>query len=180
MARIRASIVLGLAAAAALVPVPASAQPSEAAVKAAFLTKFAGYVDWPAGQRLAPGDPLQICIVGADPFGKMIDEAVRGQQVDGHPLALRRLGGPDGAEGCRLVFIAGNSARATADLLAAFRGRPVLTVTDGRAGPQRGMIHFVIADGRVRFDIDQVEAVHSGLNLNARLLGVALSVKAAH
>jgi hypothetical protein len=158
---------------------PAAAQSGEAAVKAAFLARFADYVEWPSSRRLEAGDPVFLCVVGADPFGRMIDDAVRGQQVDGHPLAVKRLAGAEGAEVCRLAFVEGGSARATADLLAALRGKPVLTVTDASAGPARGIIHFMLYRGRVRFAIDQAEAVRCGLALNSRLLGVALSVKAA-
>ncbi|HEX5183939.1 MAG TPA: YfiR family protein [Allosphingosinicella sp.] len=156
---------------------PAAAQPSENAVKAAFLTKFPAYVDWPASLRIAPGAPINLCILGGDPFGRTIDEAARGQQVDGHPIAIRRMAGAAGAEICQIAFVDGDSAHGTGDMLRALQGRPVLTVTDGRDGPERGMIHFVVAGGRVRFHIDQAAAESCGLTFNARLLAIALSVR---
>jgi hypothetical protein len=156
---------------------PAAAQPSEAAVKAAFLTKFAAYVEWPGSLRLPPTAPMTVCIVGGDPFGRTLDDAARGQQVDGHPLALKRLPNAAGAEICQIAFVEGTPAHATADMLHALQGKPVLTVTDGRAGPQRGIVHFVVDGGRVRFHIDQAAAESAGLNLNARLLAIALSVR---
>ncbi|MEA3002123.1 MAG: hypothetical protein QOH81_911 [Sphingomonadales bacterium] len=156
---------------------PAAARPSETAVKAAFLTRFAAYVDWPANLRLPPTAPMIVCVVGSDPFGRTIDDAVRGQQVDRHPLALKRLPDAAGAESCQIAFVAGTSDQATADMLRAFQGKPVLTVTDGRAGPQRGMVHFVVDRGRIRFHVDRAAAESVGLNLNARLLAIALSVR---
>jgi hypothetical protein len=156
---------------------PAAAQPSETAVKAAFLTKFAAYVDWPSSVRLAPNAPITLCVVGSDPFGRTIDAAVRGQQIDGHPILLKRMASAAGADGCQVAFIDGNAAHSTADLLHALQGKPVLTVTDGRDGPQRGMIHFVVDGGRVRFHIDQATAESCGLGLSARLLAIALSVR---
>jgi hypothetical protein len=176
--RARAVLIgLGLFAAALGGASPAAAQPSETAVKAAFLTKFAGYVEWPTNFHLPSGAPASVCIVGADPFGRTIDDAARGQQVDGHPLTVKRYPGADGTDGCQVAFVQGNGAHGTADMLKALSGKPILTVTDGRAGPQRGMIHFVVADGRVRFHIDQAAAARCGLQLSARLLAVALSVK---
>jgi hypothetical protein len=160
-------------------PAPAAAQPSETAVKAAFLPKFAAYVSWPAGARVGPGAPLTLCVMGSDPFGRTIDEAVRGQQVDGHPLTVRRLAAGSDGSGCHIAFVQGPSPKATAQMLAALQGKPVLTVTDARGGPQRGMIYFVMDGGRVRFHIDQAAAQQAGLNLSARLLGVALSVRTA-
>jgi hypothetical protein len=146
-------------------------------VKAAFLTKFGAYVDWPASLRLAPNAPLTLCVIGDDPFGRTMDDAVRGQQVDGHRLVLKRMPSATGADGCQIAFVDGTAAHGTADLLRALQGKPVLTVTDGGAGPQRGMIHFVVDGGRVRFHIDQAAAESCGLTLSARLLAIALSVR---
>jgi hypothetical protein len=164
-------------AAAASLAAPAHAQPSEAAVKAAFLPKFAAYAAWPASMRPQAGAPLNLCVVGGDPFGRMIDEAARGQQVDGHPIVVRRMGAADGAGGCHIAFVQGPTPKATAAMLAMLADRPVLTVTDARAGPQRGMIYFVVEGGRVRFHIDQAAAQRAGVALNARLLAIALSVR---
>jgi len=164
-----ASIVLTLIAA----PSPAAPAPSDVAVKAAFLTKFPAYVAWPAAVRPRPGAPVQLCILGGDPFGRLIDEAARGQQVDGHPLQVRRLAAPGQAGGCHIVFVQGGSPA----LLQGLRGKPVLTVTDARGGAQSGMIHFVIHQGRVRFNIDQAQATRSGVAISSRLLGIALNVR---
>lgn len=156
---------------------PTTAQPSETAVKAAFLAKFAFYVDWPASLRLPATAPVTLCVVGSDPFGRTIDEAVRGQQVDRHPLVLKRLPSAAGADGCQIAFVDGALGHDTADMLRALQSKPVLTVTDGRAGPQRGIVHFVVDGGRVRFHIDQAGAESAGLKLDARLLAIALSVR---
>lgn len=156
----------------AAVPAPAVAPPSEVAVKAAFLTKFPAYVAWPPSARPRPGAPIEICILGGDPFGRTIDDAVRGQQVDGHPLRVRRLAAPGRAGGCHVAFVQGG-----APMLQGLHGKPVLTVTDSRGGGQAGMIHFVVRQGRVRFNIDEALAARSGVGISSRLLGIALSVR---
>lgn len=156
---------------------PAGARPSDIAVKAAFLTKFPAYVDWPATLHIAPNAPITLCIVGNDPFGRTIDAAVRGQEVDHHPLVVKRMASVAGADGCQIAFVDGKNGRDTAEMLHALQGKPVLTVTDGRDGPDRGMIHFVLDGGRVRFHIDQAAAENCGLGLDARLLAIALSVR---
>ena len=175
MGRARA-LARGMAAVAAvlLACAPAAAQPSETAVKAAFLTKFAAYVGWP---HPVQAGALSLCIVGSDPFGGLLDAAARGQQVDGRPIAVRRMPGTDGTDGCHIAFVQGPNAGKTAEMLQALRGRPILTVTDARAGAARGMIFFVVDGGRVRFHIDQAAAQQSGLSLSSRLLAIALTVR---
>jgi len=57
-------------------------------------------------------------------------------------------------------------------------GRPVLTITDEVSeDAAKGMINFVIADDRVRFEIDAAAAARSGLPISSKLLDVALSVR---
>jgi hypothetical protein len=157
---------------------PARAQPSENAVKAAFLPRFARYVTWPAPASPPAGAPFQLCIVGRDPFGPMLDQAAASELIDGHNVAIRRMGSADRAAGCQLAFVQGNSPTETTRLLLALRSQAILTITDGRAGPQRGMIHFTIVAGRVRFFIDDAEAAGRGLSISSRLLALAAGVRA--
>jgi hypothetical protein len=171
--RLRPLRLAAAALAAFALPASAEAPPSDLAVKAAFLTKFGAYVAWPAAARPRPGAPLQICLVGGDPFGRLIDEAARGQQVDGHPLQVRRIGTAGQAGSCHIAYVEGGGGAS----LQALQGKPVLTVTDARAGAQAGMIHFIIHDGRVRFNIDEAQAARSGVGISSRLLGIALSVR---
>jgi len=151
--------------------------PSENQVKAAFLAKFAAYVNWPPAAIGAPGDPIQLCILGRDPFGAELDQTVVRQRVDLHPLLVRRLAGTAGTAGCHLAFLGGSPTQSVAAMEEALRGKPILTVTDGSLGTERGMVHFMLKDGRVRFHIDDARAGQSNLAISARLLSLALTVK---
>ena len=157
----------------------AGAQPTDQAVKAAFLAKFARYVSWPPAARPGPGAALQLCIIGQDNLGALIDRATAGQAVDEHPIAIRRIASPEQAASCQVAFVDGGSTKSTAALLAALRGQPVLTVTDAGAGTARGMIHFVVIDGRVRFYIDRTAASAARLTIDSRLLSLAVGVRQA-
>ena len=90
---------------------------------------------------------------------------------------MRRLPTVEGASACHLAFVLGASPQETARLLTALRARPILTITDGRNGPTRGMIHFTNSAGRVRFFIDEAEAAERGLSISSRLLALALGVR---
>jgi hypothetical protein len=156
---------------------PTRAQPSEAAVKATFLPRFARYVAWPSAAVPAHGAPFQLCVIGRDPFGRMLDSAASRELIDGHPVAVRRVGSADRAQGCHVAFVEGGGTQETARMLLALRGRPTLTVTDARSGAARGMIHFTIVDGRVRFFIDEAGAAERGLSISSRLLALAAGVR---
>ncbi len=145
----------------------------EYGVKAVYLVRFAAFVGWPAG-AFAPGEPVGICVVGQDPFGARLDNAASGQTAHGRSLAVHRVVSADGLRGCHIIYV----GRGGDDLMRrAGEGAAQLVVTDAAASSNRGMIHFVITAGRVRFHIDQRSAVRAGLVISSRLLNLALSVQ---
>jgi hypothetical protein len=79
---------------------------------------------------------------------------------------------------CEIVFAAGSDAQPVAAILAAVRGMPVITVTDGVRDPRaKGIINFVIVDNRVRFEIDDQAAAENGLTISSKLLSLAVYVR---
>lgn len=152
---------------------PAAAQPIEQSVKAAFLTKFPRYVEWPPNSRPA-GRPLELCIVGNDPFGTLVDQAARS---DPSPLVVRRLERVEQARTCEVAFLAGTRQQSTAAMIMALQNLPVLTITDARFGTAQGMIHFVVRQGKVGFHINDALAARNHLSISSRLLRLALSVR---
>jgi len=176
----RQTLILGFLLAAVLstaMPGPALAQASEQAVKAEFLPRFARYVSWPPRAQPGRGAPVNLCIIGRDPFGQLADRAAATQPAGDHPIRLHRLRSADGASRCHIAFVQGESGQATGQLLAALARWPVLTVTDARHGAQRGMIHFANVGGRVRFFIDDAAAAQRGLGISSRLLALAIGVR---
>jgi uncharacterized protein DUF4154 len=171
--RHRGSILLCALAAALLAPGSARAQVSDTAVKAAFIPKFARYVTWPPSAAGRTNAQVMICVIGDDPFGAALNQAAVGQEVDGRPFVVRRLSSPAGASDCAIAFVDGARAGET---LAALGRQPILTVTDARSSPQRGIIHFAVIDGRVRFFIDNAQAQARGLTISSRLLALAIGV----
>jgi YfiR/HmsC-like len=155
----------------------AIAQPSETAVKAAFLPRFARYVTWPPAVTPRVGEAFILCVVGDDRFGQLLDEAARAQSIDGRPVTVRRVHDGTNAGGCHVAFVQGTRQQPVGQLLAAMGRRPILTVTDASSGGQRGMIHFSLQNGRVRFFIDQGAAQQRGMSISSRLLALAVGVK---
>src|SRR5205085_1905722 len=96
---------------------PGRAQPAENAVKAAFVPRFARYVTWPAPASPPAGAPFQICVIGHDPFGAMLDHAASSELIDGHNVIVRRMPSADRAAGCQIAFVAGASQQDTVRLL---------------------------------------------------------------
>lgn len=185
MALLRARRTLGLllrAAASGLLLSAAGARAAtpdgsvEFAIKAAYLYKFGEFIEWPSAAFESDASPAVVCIVGEDPFGATLDKAVAGQKIANRTIAVKRLKVAESHSGCQVMYVAGKDAGVLEKAIAAVRGEGVLTITDGAAGPA-GIINFVIANNRVRFEIDDGAAANNGLTISSKLLALASSVK---
>lgn len=165
--------------AAAALPLAARAQAParDTLVKAAFLHKFASFVEWPEGTFPRPDTPLRIGILGDDQLWQDLSELARDRDRDGRAVVVARLRMGDPAAGFHILYVkAGSPARIT-DLLA---GVPsgVLTVADsGGAHPRGSVLSFFLEDGRVRFGVSVDAAHRQNLRLNPRLVAAALQVQ---
>lgn len=146
----------------------------EYAVKAAYLYKFGLYVEWPPAAFASPGSALNLCIVGEDPFGATLDEAVKHQVINGHPIVIRRMKTNAQESGCHIMYLGAGDVLRAVQNPQAVRSKGVLTVSDM---PGVGIINFVVKDNRVRFDIDEEAAAQSGIGISSKLLDLALNVK---
>jgi hypothetical protein len=150
-------------------------------VKAAFLHKFAGYVEWPREAFPDAASPVTIGVAGASAIATELEEAVTGRRIGERPLHVRRLlRGDRRCDGCQMLFIGRDvePARA-AQLLESAKGRPVLTVTESEGEqPPGSVIHFVGTADRIRFDIAREAEDENGLRLASPLLAIARQVKA--
>jgi hypothetical protein len=146
----------------------------EYAVKAAYLYKFAPFVEWPATTFSSADSPINICVSGKDPFGSALDQAVAGQHVEGHALVVRRIADIAAASGCQIVYLGASAGQSASLGLDALRGQPVLTVSDSVSDPaSRGIINLLVEDNKVRFEIDDRAAEQSHLTISSKLLSLA-------
>lgn len=153
----------------------------EFAVKAAFIYKFASYVEWPTSSFASPNSPFLICAIGDDRVSALMDQAAAGQQVNTHPITVKHLQHATPNSDCDVAYVAGADRQAVASELEALRKAPVLTITDADQAPDAaGIIGFTVRDNHVRFNIDDALASAGGLVISSKLLSLANSVKPRH
>ncbi|HLZ66193.1 MAG TPA: YfiR family protein [Aliidongia sp.] len=163
-----------LAALACLAAVEARAQDSSAvaAIEAAYLTKFAAFVEWPAdGQPLGAAT---LCVLAPDAIARLVEQVESKLQTDAGPPTVRRLTSEGQAADCRILFIANADRRVPPPVSPP---TPTLTITDQATEGRKGVINFIIDEDRVRFEIDDAEAARRGLTISSKLLSLAVSVK---
>jgi hypothetical protein len=152
----------------------AAGSPTEYAVKAVFVLNFSRFVAWPSQVFASATQPFVIGVLGSDPFGPRLDEAVHGEQVDGHPLVVRRFQDIGDVHDCQILFIDQSEAGQLQRILGALDHHSTLTVTDVAGASRRGvMIQFDTIDNQIRLRINADSARAAGLTISATLLRLA-------
>jgi hypothetical protein len=153
---------------------------NEYQVKAVFLFNFSRFVEWPASAFASADAPFVVGIFGHDPFGSDLDEVVKGEAVDGHPLVVKRLRSAAEAAACQIVFIHQSEDKRLGEVLSTLGHRSTLTVSDMPGAAQRGvMIRLVTEKGRVRMRVNVDSARAADLTISSNLLRAAEIVEPA-
>lgn len=151
-------------------------QATEPAVKAAFLYKFAGYVEWTAAAASRPDAAVVIAVAGADDVATELERLVPGRNINGRPVVVRRVRGEESLRGVHVLFV-GRTNPAARTLVAAGRQQGALVVTEAEKGLELGSaINFVPVDERIGFDVSLDNAEAAGVRISARMLAVARRV----
>jgi hypothetical protein len=175
-----ATLLAGLLCAGTPVSRSGAAAPTEQEVQAVFLFNFSSFVDWPAAAFSSPSQPFVICLLGAAELAANVEQAVRGENVDGRPMLVRRFRGDEQPGDCQILFIDDSQEAHLARMLDAARDRPALTVSDLDGASQRGvMVQLVNERNRIRLLINVEAARAAGLTISSNLLRAAQIVGSA-
>lgn len=163
-----------------LLALAASAAPlgNEYQIKAAYLYKFASYVEWPPGAFPQAETPITIGIIGADEMVEELDRLKRAPPVNNRQIDFRLLKQGDSLSGVQILFIGRQENGAIRRVLENLQTQPILVVTEAFGGLSEGsMINFVSVDERIRFEVSLLPAERCGLKISARLLSVAQKIE---
>lgn len=173
-ARVATALAFGALAAAGA----AAADYPEDAVKAAFLHRFAAYVEWPA----TAGSPTSfvIGVAGADGVHQQLERLLPQVAVQQRPARVIAVTRPEQVAPVRILYIGPQGGARRRALIDATARRNILVVTDAVDGLDAGgAINFVRDGRRVRFEISLSAAERHGLRIKSDLLTVATRVMAS-
>jgi hypothetical protein len=160
----------------ALSPFRSAAAPPvrEYDVKAVFLFNFAQFVEWPDSAFASKDSPLILGVLGNDPFGASLDEAVRGVSVGNRPIEVRRFHNVEESKACNILFVSASETARLGAILEALKDDDVLTVGEtDQFTREGGMICFVKRGGSIRLLVN-LEAVQAAkFTVSSKLLRTA-------
>lgn len=153
----------------------AAPPPAEYEVKAVYLYNFARFIEWPPEVAAAKRDRLVLGVIGADPFGSALDEAVRDRTGPDDPrLVLRRFTRLADVVHADILFISSSEEERLPQILAILKDASILTVGEmDRFAERGGMVALRLEDNKVRFDVNLGAVRRTRLRLSSHLLKLA-------
>jgi hypothetical protein len=143
-------------------------------VKAAFLYNFAKFVEWPADAFKSPAGPIVICVVGKNPFGDVLDEAIHGQAAQGKPFAVRQISDAAQMRTCHILFVSSSERKRLPSIFQEIKNCAVLTVGESdNFTAEGGIVNFRIEQGSIRLQINPDAATRQQLHISSKLLSLA-------
>ena len=146
-------------------------------LKAVFLMNFAKFTDWPTNAFDKPGLPLVIGVLGDDPFGAVLDDAVRDESVNGRKFVVERYHRVEDIKTCHILFISQPEARRLDKIVTDLKGKPILTASDMDGSASHGVcVQFITENNKIRLKINTDSLKATGLTMSSKLLRVAENV----
>jgi hypothetical protein len=143
-------------------------------LKAVFLLNFAEFTDWPTNAFDAPDSPFVIGILGDDPFGALLDDAVQNERLNGRKFVVERYHRVEDIKTCHILFISQSETRRLDKIVADLKGKPVLTVSEIENSAYHGVcVRLITENNKIRLRINTDSLKEANLVMSSRLLRVA-------
>jgi hypothetical protein len=151
---------------------------TEYQVKAAHIFNFARFVEWPSPVESGSNVPMVVGILGVDPFGRDIENALDGKTAKERRLVIRRFPNLQSLAPCHILFVSSSQKHNLRQIFAAVAGSNVLTVGEtDRFAESGGVIQISIVDGKAQLVINLAAAERAGLKISSKLLGLARVIR---
>lgn len=143
-------------------------------VKAVFLFNFTQFVEWPANAFPSANAPLVIGILGDDPFGSYLDELIRGEKINEHPLIARRFKNVEDIGECHILFVNIPEREELRETLEDLQYKNILTVGDANNFTRYGgMIRFATEANKIKIHVNLEPTKKANLTISSKLLRLA-------
>lgn len=146
----------------------------EYALKAVFLYNFCRFIEWPERAFSSADEPMVIGVVGDNPFGRLIEDTVKGETLRGRRIRVEYYRRPSDIDRCHVLFASASEMNRADEIIAAVDGKSVVTVGETEAFLDLGgMIALTADQNRVRLRIAPARLRAENLAASSKLLRVA-------
>ena len=145
-------------------------------IKAGFIYNFTRFIKWPP--KSDKGKNYNICVVGDNPFGSILDRLEKKHRFKQHPLKIELDVSSSDFRGCHILFVSFSERFNVEKIVKQTKDLQVLTVGDTEGFAERGIdINLVVAENKVKFEISKQCLDDKGFKVSSELYDLATIVE---
>lgn len=141
-------------------------------IKAGFIYHFTRFIKWPP--NTASQDKYNICVIGENPFGSILDRLAEKHRSKDQPLEINLDVSKSEIQGCHMLFVSFSKRFDLEDIVEQAKEYPVLTIGDTEGFAERGVdINLLVVENRVKLKINKQCLDYKGFEVSSELLDLA-------
>lgn len=146
----------------------------EYTLKATFLFRFTDYIEWPEHRSAF----FSVAILGQSPITAPLLEIAKVKNVKEKKISVTEYSALEAIDHCQILFVPADCAVPIETILARFANKPVFIITEKEGYCKKGAhLNFIVAENRLKFEINTKAISRSNLTISAFLLQHAIIVE---
>jgi hypothetical protein len=147
-------------------------------VKAAFVFNFIKYMEWSPRKLESVTSPIVIGVLRPNPFGRELEDLVKGRPVNSRPVVVREFATIAAARAAHILFVSASAENSMGASPRELIEHGVLTIGESKSFARSGgILVFTFEGDNLVFEIDQGIAEKAELKISAKLYNLARSVR---
>lgn len=134
-------------------------------IKIAYLFHFSQFTEWETKPPV-----FTYCVYEDAHFTQLLKQAYAGKTLGSSQIEIQSVNEKSNFDVCQLLYFSSN---VPVDLLASIKKKPILTVGEQKAILDQGMIYLFEDNQKIRFFINNSQAISVGLKINSQLLSLS-------
>ncbi len=140
--------------------------------QAIFIYNFLSHFKWPDN---AVHENYIIGVIGKTPTSDYLKKYTAARKVGGKGVEIKELKSPNEATNCQILFITNTKAEELAKIEATLQNSNCLIISETPGAIDKGAaVDFRIADGKLRYKINQTNVDSHNLFVSKQLLSMSL------
>jgi hypothetical protein len=156
-------------------PLATSNSPAISEERAAYVTGFGEFVEWPAKVFTDPRAPFVIGIYGSGSGDEKLLSLAQGRRINGRVVVILTLASEKDFSRCQILFVRGFQKKNLPGIVARLKHASVLTVSEDLNDFDGSgvMINLFSVEGKTLFEVNRDATESAGLKISSKLLSLA-------
>lgn len=134
-------------------------------IKIAYLFHFSQFTEWATKPAV-----FNFCVYDDSHFSTLLKQAYVGKMLGNSQVEVQTVNAQSNFNSCQILYFPSN---VPSDLLASIRKKPILSIGSQKNILEQGIICLFEDEQKIRFFINNVTALASGLKISSQLLSLS-------